>query len=334
MNTQNLLVGIVYNLEETGDGDPFAAAQKSNVYSTDCIYTALCNLGYQATRIPLFGSSEQIIARLAPFSREHTFIFNNIDGYGSDLLGAAHILQIIEDLGFHHTGSTADTTALCIDKAATKQKLLDEGIPTPPFQIFEHADGEIRVRFPAIVKPLYQDASIGITLDSVVDTPQALFQQVALVLEQYCSQALVEEFIPGRELAVAMLGNEFLAISEEDYSQIPDANERLITYNAKWDPQDPYYQHITLHCPATLSSLDKSKILHVMYQAVKALGLKDYGRMDIRYHNQIPYILDVNEIPDFAPDAGFFNSARASGYSYDQMIQAILNIALQREGWL
>ena len=329
--TQNLLVGIAYNLEEARAGYPFNTAQLSNICSTDCIYEALCSLGYQAARIPLSGSPEQIRAELAAFSREDTLIFNNVDGCGSDPLGAAHVLELIEEMGFRHTGSTAEVTALCTDKAAAKQKLLDNGIPTPAFQVFDRPAGEIKVNFPAIVKPLFQDASIGIGLDSVVYDPQALYQQIAKVLEQYSPRALLEEFIPGRELSVSLLGEEFLAISEEDYSQIPDTAKHLITYDAKWNPQDYFYQHIILRCPAPLSAADEAIILGMMRKAVKVLGLRDYGRMDIRYYQQIPYFLDMNETPDLGDDAGFYLSASRSGYTYEQMIQSLLNIALKRK---
>jgi D-alanine-D-alanine ligase len=329
-STRNLLVGIAYNLEETRIGFPFNTAQLSNILSTNRIFDALCSLGYQAARIPLSGSPEQIKAALATYSREDTLIFNNVDGCGSDPLGAAHLLQLIEEMGFRHTGSTAEVTALCTDKAAAKQKLLNKGIPTPAFQVFDRPTGEISVKFPVIVKPLFQDASIGIRLESVVHNPQALYQQITEVLEQYSPRALVEEFIPGREMAVAFLGDEFLAISEEDYSQIPDTSEHLITYNAKWDPQDYYYQHITLRCPAPLSDADQAIILGMMRKVIKVLGLRDYGRMDIRFYQHTPYFLDMNETPDLGADAGFYLSASQSGYSYEQMIQSLLNIALKR----
>jgi D-alanine-D-alanine ligase len=330
MRINDLLVAVVYNVEEIGDDHPFSSAQVSNVYSSNCIYDALCSLGFRAAKIPIFGTFEQINIILDPLSRENTLIFNNIDGFGSDPLGAAHALQFIEEMGFFHTGSTGEVTLLCTNKAEAKQKLLSAGLPTPAFQVFDRPAGEIHIRFPAIVKPLFQDASIGISRNSVVNTPQALYRQVSQVIEQNYRKALAEEFITGRELSVAMLGEEFLAISEEDYTDIPDILEHLITYDAKWNPQDYLYQNIILRCPASLSKKEENNIFSLLRQAKQVLGLRDYGRIDIRYQNEIPYILEANEIPDFGANAGFFNSAGVSGYTYEQMIQSIIKISLER----
>lgn len=334
MSHPKLTIGVVYNLEGTENKDPFCAAQVSNIFSSNCIYEALQELGYQAAKVPLWGTLDQIQSTLSAFSPERTFLFSNIDGYTTDPLGAAHLLQFIESLGYQHTGSTGQVTETCTDKAYAKQLLANQGVSTPAFQTFTRPEGSISVRYPAIVKPLYQDASIGISLDSVVKSPTDLLRQVEVVTSSYQTPALVEEFIPGQEFSVSLLGEQALAITEEDYSQIADPICRLITYGAKWDPQDYLYQHITLRCPAALDAHDEGVIIDTALKTSQILGLRDYGRIDFRFIEHTPYVLDINETPDFGNDAGFYNSARASGYSYQRMIAEIMHLALKREGWL
>ncbi len=117
------------------------------------------------------------------------------------------MLQLIESLGYKHTGSTADTVALCIDKARAKLRLMEYGVPTPAFQVFKHPKGDLRLNFPVIVKPVTEDGSLGIDLSSVVTNPDDLSNRITYVLDQYRQPALVEEFIPGREFAVSLWGN-------------------------------------------------------------------------------------------------------------------------------
>jgi D-alanine-D-alanine ligase len=160
--------------------------------------------------------------------------------------------------------------------------------------------------------------------------------RIAYVIEHYRQAALVEEFIPGRELAVSMWGNkkvEALPISEQDYSLIENPLQHLLTYESKWMPESFYYRNILTCCPAILDPKEEKHVADTALRAYRAVGMRDFGRADIRYHNGIPYVIDINEVPDFSPGAGFSNSATAAGYSYVEMIGHLLELALEREGW-
>ena len=191
----------------------------------------------------------------------------------------------------------------------------------------------VGLKFPVIVKPLYEDGSVGINLDSVAQTRADMFRQIDYILTNYKQPALVEEFIHGRELSVSLWGNEqleALPIVEHDFSHISDPNAHLLTYQSKWVP-DFYAAHkIIWKCPAVLSAPVKESVLRTAMAAYRAMGLRDLGRIDFRYFNGIPYILDINEIPDLDPEAGFAQSAKVGGYSYPGMIQKIIDIALRR----
>jgi D-alanine-D-alanine ligase len=331
-------VAILYNLEDDvprGDAHDLLAIQYT-ANTTQYIHDALSSLGYNTHRIAVRDSLTELEHALASYSPEDTFIFDNCDGFNGNNLAAVRVLKLVEELGFPHTGTTAEGIELCTDKPRAKERLMEFGIPTPAYQVFERPEGEIHLNFPVIVKPATEDASMGIDLHSVATHPAALFESVQLVIEHYEQPAMVEQFIPGREVAVAMWGNalvETLPISEEDYSSISDPLQRLLTFEAKWEPDSYYYKNIMARCPADISPEDEIRIQQVAVATFHAMGLRDFGRVDIRYHEGIPYVIDINELPDLSPESGFWNSARAAGWLYPVMIEHILQHALKREGW-
>jgi D-alanine-D-alanine ligase len=332
-------IAILYN-SETGTvrGEPqdIIALQETENTSIS-IHEALSTQGYQTVRISVNSSLDELRNALSHYSNQDTFIYNICDGFGGNNFDAVKIIDLIETLGFKHTGSTATVIARCTDKARAKEYLIRNGVPTPAYEIYDRPEGKTSLEFPIIVKPKLEDASLGIDLHSVVCSQEELLARVRYVIEQYNQPALVEQFIPGRELAVGLLGNgeeiESLPISEDDYCNIENPLQRLLTYEAKWIAESPFFQNISVHCPASL----EPSIEHVIYQtainAFHAVGLRDLGRIDIRYHNRIPYIIDINEIPDLSTDSGFPREARLAGYTYTQMVEKILDTALRREGW-
>jgi D-alanine-D-alanine ligase len=124
-----------------------------------------------------------------------------------------------------------------------------------------------------------------------------------------------------------------LPISEQDYSRIRNPLHHILTYASKWDPGSFHYQNIPTHCPARLAPAEAKHVANVALRAFKAVGLRDFGRVDLRYHNGIPYVIDINEVPDLGPGSGFAVAATAAGFSYAEMIAHLLETALEREGW-
>jgi D-alanine-D-alanine ligase len=297
----------------------------------------LTSLGYRVIKLPVRGDLDELEDRLNSFSPNETFIFNNCDGFNGNNLGAVQVIRLIERMGFRHTGANADSIELCINKPRCKEDLKRFGVPTPRYQVFEKAEGEFQLEFPVIVKPSVEDASMGIDLCSVVCNREDLFRRVAYIIEEYQQLAMVEQFIGGRELAVAMWGNEIveiLPISEDDYSAISNPLEHLLTYESKWKPESPYFQNIPARIPAALTSKEEQVVHKVAKASFRAVGLRDLGRVDMRFDNGTPYVIDINELPDLSPDAGFWNSARLTGLTYAQMVERVLIYALQREGWI
>ncbi len=339
MKGQNYQVAILYNLDDgipRGEAHDLLAIQYT-ANTTQYIFDALSSLGYKTLRVAVRDSLDGLRRELESLSPNNTFIFDNCDGFNGNNLAAVSVLSLVEELGFSHTGTTAKGKELCTDKPRAKNRLLEFGVPTPAFQVFDTPDGELNLEYPVIVKPATEDASMGIDLHSVASDPVALYECLQRVIGLYEQPAMVEQFIPGRELAVSMWGNgkiEALPIAEEDYSCIADPLQRVLTFEAKWEPDSFYYKNINAFCPALLSTKEKRYIQQVALNTFRAMELRDFGRVDIRYFEGIPYVIDINELPDLSPESGFWNSVRAAGIAYPSMIENILKNAMKREGWI
>jgi D-alanine-D-alanine ligase len=339
MNGKSFQVVILYNEDAQicrGDPQDLLAVQYTAT-TAQHLLEALASLGYAVSKLAVKGNLEELEDTLASFSPKESFIFNNCDGFNGNNMAAVDVIRLIERMGFKHTGAAANAIELCIDKPKSKERLIAFEVPTPRFQVFERAEGDFNLEFPVIIKPSVEDASMGIDLDSVVSDRKSLFRRIAYIVDKYEQPAIVEQFVCGRELAVAMLGNEViqvLPIAEEDFSFVANPLEQLLTYDSKWKTDSPYYLNIPARVPASLNRKETQVVKKVAESSFHAMDLRDLGRVDIRFNNGIPYVIDVNELPDLSPDAGFWNSAKATGITYPHMVERILTHAMKREGWI
>lgn len=338
MDESESLIAILYNDDSQvtrGNPHDLLAVQYTSTVA-QLLFQALEDQGYRLAKIAVRARLDELEDKLASFSPKNTFIFNNCDGFNGNNMGAVEVIRLIERMGFLHTGAPAEAIELCIDKPRCKARLVENDIPTPRYQVFDKPEGTFQLEFPVIVKPSVEDASMGIDLASVVCDQASLFQRVAYILDNYQQPAIVEEFISGRELAVAMLSNgvmEVLPIVEDDFSLIADPLQQLLTYESKWDPKSPFFYNIPSRIPAPLARKELQVVRKVACDSFRAMGLRDLGRVDIRLRNGIPYVIDINELPDLAPESGFYHSAEVAGYTYPQLVKRILGNALKREGW-
>jgi D-alanine-D-alanine ligase len=191
-----------------------------------------------------------------------------------------------------------------------------------------------------IVKPMREDASIGITNESVVTNRNDLKRRVEYVLDEHDQPALIEEYIEGREINVSVVGNDELItfpVAEIDFSGLPSDYPKIVSYNSKWMYKTVEYEFTKAVCPA--ANLSKSEITNIQETAKKVyrlLGACDYARVDMRYKDGIPYVLELNPNPDIASDVpedtGFTRSAKAHGWEYGYLIRQIIKFALKRWG--
>ncbi|PLX74906.1 MAG: D-alanine--D-alanine ligase [Desulfuromonas sp.] len=266
-------------------------------------------------------------------------VFNMAEG----LFGASREAQIpalLEMLGIPYTGSDPLTLGLCLDKRRTKEILAHQGIATPRYTVASSmSELPAELDFPLIVKPSLEGSSKGVTDKALVRNRRELVRQLEWVLETYRQPALVEEFLPGREFTIALLGNghhlRVLPIVEINFDTLPKGVQPIYSFEAKWlwdHEQDPL-QIFT--CPAPLEPLLQLQIEELCKAAFTALGCRDWCRIDVRLDGKgHPQIIELNPLPGILPrpeqNSCFPKAARAAGLSYQEMILAVVDAACAR----
>ena len=243
---------------------------------------------------------------------------------------------LYELLGYHYTGNIPSTLGNCLNKNRAKEILYSNGIKTPraitltPKSKFTKKD--ISLNYPLILKLVDEDASIGISENSVVKNYREFKKHFTFLTETYKKNLIVEEYIVGRELNCAILGDDILPISEIDFTGLPENLPKIVTYDGKWMEDSTYYNHTKPVCPANIDPNIKKKIEEVARHAYKVLGCRDYARVDVRLSNDgTPYVIEINPNPDVSSDSGFARAAAASGKSYSELLFTITSFALQRK---
>lgn len=246
------------------------------------------------------------------------------------------IAALFELLGFEFTGNTAVTLGNCLNKLRTKSILKSYGINTPSAITIEPDEtltkDRIKLKYPLIMKLEEEDASIGISEFSVVNNFTELKKQFTFLKKTYNKKVIVEEYIVGRELNVAILDGKVLPVSEIDFTGLPENLPKIVTYDGKWIENSTYYNHTKPICPAKLNIKVKRKIEKVALAAYRVMNCRDYARVDIRLSKEnIPYVIEVNPNPDVSSDSGFARAAAAIGIDYSGLLEAITNLALNRK---
>lgn len=256
----------------------------------------------------------------------------------------SHIPSLCEILELPYTGSDPLTLGICLHKSRAKEILTYHGIPNPHFWVVESfSDIPNSLRYPVIVKPLFEGSSKGIGDNSVVTNEHDLFCRVQDISLIYNQAAIVEQFISGREFTVGILGNhprfEVLPIVEIDHGQLPAGANPIYSYEAKWiwdqacDPLQIFY------CPAVITNDLAYSIVELAKRTCLILGIRDWCRIDIRLDDSgTPNVLEVNPLPGILPNpeenSCLPKAARVAGYTYSGLIHRIVDEALMRYGIL
>lgn len=263
-------------------------------------------------------------------------VLNLAEAFGGGNNKETVVPAVLEGLNVPFTGATAHNMHLTLDKEKTKLVLASYGLPCAKHQLFrasiEELDSELR--FPLIVKPVREEASIGIYHDSVVENEASLRRKIAESLERYNQPALVEEFIIGREISVGIVGNypnlhifpplEFL------FEGSDSSFEQIRSYEYKWGGKKE--QMVRAEIPDNMVR----KLIHYSEIAFMATDCCDYARMDYRINpNGDIYFLEVNYNPGIGPNTHGLNNtltmmASFEGYSFEDLIEKIILLAIER----
>lgn len=309
----------------------------SNIFREEvgAVEGSLRDNGYRPYMLPIDFFSKDLIDKLIEISPK--FVFNlceEIDGRCELEICIAGLLELLE---IPYTGSNPFALGLALNKFHVKQILRSAGIPTPrgyvlqPGQEFVFPRG---MQYPVIVKPLREDASLGINSKSVCRTEDQLRRQILYIHDVYKQEVLVEAFLDGREFNVSVMESkdlEVLPVSEIEFIHLPEGEPKIVSYRAKWDEESPMYKGTVPVCPANIPKRLENRIKNIAIRSYQCIGCRDYARVDMRTDSRgCLYVLEVNPNPDISPKAGFARSADAAGYSYSDIILQISEAAIRR----
>src|SRR5216117_532872 len=296
---------------------------------------ALMTGGHDVLMIGIGDDVAPLLAKLAEFKPK--LVFNGCEGFRKNARHEYAIAALLDMYGYRYTGSSPTALLVARNKSLTKKILAYHGIRVPAFAEFHEGDKLVRpseLRFPLIVKPLLEDASVGIAQASVVEDDASLAERVKFVHEKFSQAAIVEELIEGRELYVGLIGNaalDVLPIVEMTFGEAETGDHRIATYKAKWDEEYRKRKRIRNVFAKGLSDEVTAKIADTCTTAFHALWLHDYGRVDLRLtHDDAVYVLEVNPNPFLAQENEMADAAEKAGMSYNAFIQRIVDEALAR----
>ena len=296
---------------------------------------ALLAGGHDVLMIGIGDDVAPLLTKLAAFQPK--LVFNGCEGFRKNARHEYAIAALLDMYGYRYTGSSPTALLVARNKSLTKKILAYHGIRVPAFAEFHDGDKLVRpseLRFPLIVKPLLEDASIGIAQASVVEDDASLSQRVEFIHEKYHQAAIVEELVEGREVYVGLIGNdelEVLPLTEMTFGEPEIGEHRIATYKAKWDEEYRKKKKIKNVFAKGVSEELTRRIGEICSTAFHALWLQDYGRVDVRLaHDNEVYVLEVNPNPFIAAEHELAEAAEKSGLKYNAFIQRIVDEAMAR----
>ncbi len=297
------------------------------------IFEALTKLGYDPAYHVLDGRPQSLAAvpRL-----EADLLFNLTESYAGDDTKDMNIAAYLDLSGVSYTGAGPHALYLAQDKALAKKIFAFHGIRTPYFATSYRGklDHSHDISFPLIVKPTSEDGSIGIDASSVVGSVKELMEKIHYIHEEFDSPALIEEYIEGREIYAAILGNESpeaLPLVELDLSRLPEGTPRIAGKEVKWEKETEAYK-VTKSAPVEdLDEETTKRLSDTATAAYQALKLRDYGRIDMRLTAKGDvYVIEANPNPWLSSGAEFIMAARKAGRTYPQLVGEIVELARTR----
>jgi D-alanine-D-alanine ligase len=325
-------IGLSYDLKETIAIQQASCDDAFEEYDSwetvELIATALEAEGHTVT---MLGGGRDFLGKI--LHEKVDLVFNIAEGQGTYRSREAQVPSILEMLDIPYSGSDPQCLAICLDKPLTKKLVASEGVSTPHWRVINDRQ-ELRqidscdFPFPAIVKPAYEGSSKGIRLTSVVEDAKQAMGVIESLLENYQQPAMVEEIILGDEVTVGITGNsppKVLGMMRI----IPKQREGYFIYNL--DVKRNYLELVEYECPAGLEEKVLQCIQVSSLRAFQALGCRDFARLDFRISTAgVPYFLEINPLPGLGTHSDLVIMAKKMGWSHRQLINAVLNAALER----
>jgi D-alanine-D-alanine ligase len=297
-----------------------------------CVLESLQRIGHEVETLAVFNNVPAIVEKLTSCAPD--VVFNLTESFYHDRSHEPNIPALLDLMRVRYTGSGPDALLLCKDKALAKKVLSYHRVRLPRFVVSHHRHPLRRLRqftFPAFVKPVGQESSDGISQASFTRDEREALERARFIHQKFSCEALIEEYVEGRELYLSVLGNERLQIfpsRELFFSQMPEAAPKFATSYAKWN--EKYREKWGIHNGPALELPEATtghlqRLARTVYRVLKIRG---FGRIDVRLTPQGEvYVIEANPNPSLAEDEDFAQSAAAAGMGYDALIQEILDAA-------
>ena len=307
--------------------------RKKPKHDREEIFQALEKLGHEPCYQVVDGRDQSLIALARNGS---DLYFNLTESYAGDDTMDMNLAAYLDLLEKPYTGAGPHALYLAQDKSLAKKIFAFHGIRTPFFATSYKGklDHSHDISFPLIVKPCSEDGSIGIDMGSVVGSVKELMERIHYIHEEFDAPALIEEYIEGREIYAAVLGNEspeVLPMVELDLSKLPEGTPKIAGKEVKWEKDTEHYR-VTKSAPAEdLDEETAQRLSETALAAYQALKLRDYGRIDMRLTPKGEvYVIEANPNPWLSSGAEFHMAARKAGRTYTQLIGEIIDLARAR----
>ena len=303
------------------------------------VCTTLRELGHDVLKLGV--STDTGVIRNALLDWKPDITFNLLEEFHGVAVYDQHVAAYLELLKQPYTGCNPRGLMLAHDKVICKQILQYHRILTPQFAVYElgrKVTPPKRMTYPLFVKSATEDASYGLSRKSIVHTPEELIERVQFFYDEVKSDALVEEYIEGREFYVGVLGNrrlEVLPIWELLMTNLPEGEPNIATARVKWDFQHQKELGVKTEAASDLPKEIAAKIMRLCKRIYKALHMSGYARMDLRMTaDGMVYVLEANPNPNLSYGEDLAESAHSAGIKYAELIQRIVTLGLRyRAAW-
>jgi len=305
------------------------------------IFEALNALKYKARTFPINRDLMPLVTRLS--QEPPSLVFNQCEFFRNDRRHEPHVMGVVDMLGVPYSGAPSTALAICKDKALAKKILTYHRIKTPRFV---HAlrnrplPSLSRLKFPVFVKPVATESSEGISQAALAETPQSAVERIKFIHDSVPSDALVEEYIVGRELFAAVIGNHRLEVLPPiellvadlplHSDEAPRGAPQFFTHRAKWNDEYRKRWGIRSAEPENLSKDLRQKLQDTARRACRALGVRGYARVDARLtpEGEI-HVIEVNPNPGLAKTDEFAKAWALTKRSYEALISQVVKLGLR-----